>query len=251
MTPPRLHGLVGAAAAVGLVAAAVALPRELADGPRQIAPAERGSSCVAGRCDSPTPAVARIERQLGSRMPALGEERRSALARTIVAEAQAARIDPLLVLALIQVESAFDTRALSVAGARGLMQLREPTLRRELERAGLPHLDLHDPVVNIVAGVRYLRRLLDAFGREEVALMAYNAGPNRILGYLREGEIPERFHAYPRRVQAAHRRLRRSVPVAVASGGAPALRELGSAAAEARGRRALGAVRAPASSDPG
>ena len=59
--------------------------------------------------------------------------------------------------------------------------------------------------------MRYLRRLLDAFGREEVALMAYNAGPNRILGYLREGEIPERFHAYPRRVQAVHRKLRRDV----------------------------------------
>ncbi len=59
--------------------------------------------------------------------------------------------------------------------------------------------------------MRYLRRLLDAFGREEVALMAYNAGPNRILGYLREGEIPARFHAYPRRVQAVHRKLRRSV----------------------------------------
>jgi soluble lytic murein transglycosylase-like protein len=60
------------------------------------------------------------------------------------------------------------------------------------------------------AGVRYLRRLLDAFGREEVALMAYNAGPNRILGYLREGEIPTRFHVYPRRVKAELRRLRRS-----------------------------------------
>ena len=168
------------------------------------------------------PVVVRIDRQLGNRMPALEAESRLALARTIVAEAQAARIDPLLVLALIQVESSFDPRALSVAGARGLMQLREPTLRRELERAGLPHLDLHDPAANVVAGVRYLRRLLDAFGREEVALMAYNAGPNRILGYLREGEIPERFQAYPRRVQAVHRKLRRNVvapvpPLAVAS----------------------------------
>jgi soluble lytic murein transglycosylase-like protein len=90
------------------------------------------------------------------------------------------------------------------------MQLREPTLRRELERHGLEG-DPHDPVTNVQAGVRYLRRLLDAFGREEVALMAYNAGPNRILGYLREGEIPQRFHAYPRRVRAEVRRLRRSL----------------------------------------
>jgi hypothetical protein len=41
--------------------------------------------------------------------------------------------------------------------------------------------------------------------------MAYNAGPNRILGYLREGEIPERFFAYPRRVKAELKRLRRIV----------------------------------------
>jgi transglycosylase-like protein with SLT domain len=213
LTPPRLHGLAGAAAAVGLVAVAVAFPGELAEGRRHILPAERGpAACLASGCDAPHPAVARIDGQLGLKMPGLAAERRLALARTIVAEAQAARIDPLLVLALIQVESSFDARALSIAGARGLMQLREPTLRRELERAGLLHLDLHDPAANVVAGVRYLRRLLDAFGREEVALMAYNAGPNRILGYLREGEIPERFQAYPRRVQALHRKLRRGGP---------------------------------------
>jgi hypothetical protein len=40
--------------------------------------------------------------------------------------------------------------------------------------------------------------------------MAYNAGPNRILGYLRAGEIPERFREYPRKVRAEARRLRRS-----------------------------------------
>jgi soluble lytic murein transglycosylase-like protein len=107
------------------------------------------------------------------------------------------------------------------------MQLREPTLRREAERAGLEWEDPHDPVVNVQAGVRYLRRLLDAFGREEVALMAYNAGPNRILGYLRAGEIPERFREYPRKVRAEARRLRRSfgaldaaLAVAPARGGA-------------------------------
>jgi soluble lytic murein transglycosylase-like protein len=90
------------------------------------------------------------------------------------------------------------------------MQLREPTLRREVQRAGLEWEDAQDPAVNVQAGIRYLRRLLDAFGREEVALMAYNAGPNRILGYLRGGEIPERFHAYPQRVKDEVRRLRRS-----------------------------------------
>jgi soluble lytic murein transglycosylase-like protein len=91
------------------------------------------------------------------------------------------------------------------------MQLREPTLRREVERAGLDWESAHDPAVNVQAGIRYLRRLLDAFGAEEIALMAYNAGPNRILSYVRGGEIPDRFRVYPRKVNAEVRRLRRSL----------------------------------------
>ena len=46
--------------------------------------------------------------------------------------------------------------------------------------------------------------------------MAYNAGPNRILGYLREGGIPDRFQVYPRRVRTELRRLRRAVPAPAA-----------------------------------
>jgi soluble lytic murein transglycosylase-like protein len=80
-----------------------------------------------------------------------------------------------------------------------------------VERAGREWEEADDPAVNVQAGIRYLRRLLDAFGREEVALMAYNAGPNRILGYVRDGEIPERFRGYPRKVAAEVRRLRRSL----------------------------------------
>jgi soluble lytic murein transglycosylase-like protein len=66
--------------------------------------------------------------------------------------------------------------------------------------------------MNVRAGVRYLHRLVKAFGHEDLALMAYNAGPNRILGYLRAGEIPERFRVYPRRVRAELHRLRRGFP---------------------------------------
>ncbi len=213
MIAPRLHGLAGATIAVGVFAAVLAVPRAIEEGPRSLEPAERAPlACVASTCEpAASPFVGRVDAELASRMPALEEHDRLKVARTIVLEAAAARIDPLLVLALIHVESSYDPNARSGAGARGLMQLREPTLRRELERAGLPHVDPFDPATNVVAGVRYLRRLLDAFGREEVALMAYNAGPNRILGYMRDGEIPDRFRAYPRRVQAMHRHLRKNI----------------------------------------
>jgi hypothetical protein len=155
--------------------------------------------------------VEQVDARLGVRMPRLQVPERRELARTLVLEAELARIDPLLVLGIIEVESAYDPAARSPRGAKGLMQLREPTLRREVERAGIDCPDLTDPALNVRAGIRYLRRLLDAFGREEHALMAYNAGPNRILGYLRDGEIPERFHVYPRRVKAEVRRLRRGL----------------------------------------
>lgn len=208
MRGARRRGLAGAAIAVAL-GVAVLYPVVLSgpDPSPGLALECLGSACEPG----PPGLVDRIEVQLAERLPDLEEAERRLLARTIVGEAGQARIDPVLVLALIQVESSWDLDALSVRGARGLMQLREPTMRRELERAGLVLEDPHDPVANVQAGVRYLRRLLDAFGREEVALMAYNAGPNRILRYLREGAIPQRFHVYPRRVRAEVRRLRRDL----------------------------------------
>ncbi len=207
--PRRLAAVTVGALTFG---AAVAFPRALGEGRRLLAGSEHvPDACLSPDCEPGPPGwVERVDAQLGPRMPQLENPDRRRLARTLVGEAEAARIDPLLVLALIEVESSCDPGALSERGARGLMQLREPTLRREVERAGLEWQDAHDPAVNVQAGIRYLRRLLDAFGHEEVALMAYNAGPNRILGYLRDGEIPDRFRVYPRRVKAEVRRLRRS-----------------------------------------
>jgi soluble lytic murein transglycosylase-like protein len=214
---PRIGGLAAAACAIGLFAGALGFPTRLADGPRSEGPP--APSVAAVPADD---AAARVEVRLAERL-ALEPFERQRLARVLVAEAGAARIDPLLVVALIEIESSWDPRALSGRGAMGLMQLRAATMRRELERHGLPSGAPEDPVANVRAGVRYLRRLLDAFPREEVALMAYNAGPNRILGYLREGQIPDRFREYPRRVRAELRRLRRGLgperaPVVAAAG---------------------------------
>lgn len=160
--------------------------------------------------------VRRVHAQLATRMRGESPNVRRRLAQAIIAEAERARLDPLLVLALIHVESAFDPQAVSEAGARGLMQLLEPTMRRELERSGLAAADPNDPVANVQVGVRYLKRLIDAFGNVDAALMAYNAGPNRIRGHLRRGGIPERFHVYPQRVHGEMQRLR------LAAGAAPA-----------------------------
>ncbi|HSN92358.1 MAG TPA: lytic transglycosylase domain-containing protein [Anaeromyxobacteraceae bacterium] len=217
MRAPRARGPWVALLALAAAGATVAAPWPLRDGVRPLPAAEREPrACAAGRAcfdSSPEAWVDRVEARIAMRAPAIPDAERARLAEVIVEEALAARIDPILVLALIEVESRFDPAARSGSDARGLMQLLPATMRSEAERSGIAFEDLHDPVANVQAGVRYLRRLIDAFGQGEVALMAYNAGPNRILAFLREGEIPARFHVYPRRVRAEERRLRRHLGI--------------------------------------
>lgn len=211
MGGPLARGAVGMGVSAAVWAAVVLGPTSLSrETPPELPPEADGL---------PPPLVEnfrQIDERLAHRVPELAVDDRGRLAATIVREAEEAALDPLLVLAVIEVESRFDAEARSQAGAMGLMQLREPTLRGELRRHGLEG-DLHDPVTNVRAGIRYLRRLMNAFPGEDVALMAYNAGPNRILGYLRDGEIPDRFHVYPRRVKAVLRRLQRDAASSSAS----------------------------------
>ena len=175
---------------------------------------------ISAACGGPTPCpsperlrwLSALEKLLAKRMPALPASDRTRLADVIYDEAKAASLDPVFILAVIAVESGFDHVAQSQRGARGLMQLRPSTLRREAERSQLDG-DLEDPVLNVRAGVRYYTRLIRAFGSPDLALMAYNAGPNRILKYLEEKDgIPERFHVYPKRVKREVARLRLHLP---------------------------------------
>lgn len=79
-----------------------------------------------------------------------------------------------LLVATAYEESGMDPSARSSAGARGLLQLM-PGTARELQ------LEVDDPAANVLAGARYLRQLLDRFGRVDLALAAYNAGPTAVV----------------------------------------------------------------------
>lgn len=87
-------------------------------------------------------------------------------------------VEPALVKAIVQAESAFDPDAVSSSGARGLMQvLPETAARFSIE-------DLSDPQQNLRAGVKYLKYLIELFdGNVTMAVAAYNAGPNRVRRY--------------------------------------------------------------------
>jgi hypothetical protein len=211
---PTITGCVGAFVAIAAAAIVMAVPGTMGELPSL----PRVESFISSACGgaSPCPSQDRLrwlrelETVLAERMPGLPESDRTRLADVIYEEAAEASLDPFFVLAMIAVESGFDHVAESHRGARGLMQLRPATLLHEAERSKLDADDPEDPAFIVRAGVRYLRRLLRAFGSTDLALMAYNAGPNRILRYLQEeGAVPKRFLAYPERIHREHGRLKR------------------------------------------
>jgi membrane-bound lytic murein transglycosylase B len=101
----------------------------------------------------------------------------TAYAAIIAAAAEAHGVDPILVQALIQVESNYQPRARSSKGAMGLMQLM-PSVAREYKVR-----NAYDPKANIDAGVKKLKGLLDRLGVVELALAAYNAGEGAVMRF--------------------------------------------------------------------
>jgi len=100
----------------------------------------------------------------------------SPFAEIIASAAEAHGVDPMLVSALIQVESNYRPTARSRKGAMGLMQLMPSTAREYKVR------NPFEPKANIEAGIKHLKTLIDRFGatRLELALAAYNAGPGAV-----------------------------------------------------------------------
>jgi soluble lytic murein transglycosylase-like protein len=99
-------------------------------------------------------------------------------------------VDADLVRSVIRVESAYDSTAVSSAGAMGLMQLMPGTARAL--GVGCPF----DPRENVLGGTRYLRELHDRLGSWPRALAAYHAGAARV----ESGRIPTATRRYVRRV---------------------------------------------------
>lgn len=105
----------------------------------------------------------------------LRTEKLSVLSPHINAASLKTGLEPALIAAVIMVESGAVHEAVSNKGALGLMQLM-PETARELELD-----EPFDPAANILAGSTYLKQQLKRFGRVDLALAAYNAGPQAVL----------------------------------------------------------------------
>lgn len=131
--------------------------------------------------------------------------------------------DPILVLAVMQVESVFKPYALGryknlkLSGALGLMQLMPETAREIARRLGIvitSDKDIFKPEINMVIGVAYLTKLISSFKSFKLGLLAYNQGP---------GVVRERLTAkqplsmeYYRRVLRSYYNLKKSAETRMA-----------------------------------
>ena len=134
--------------------------------------------------------TAKIESWLVSQDPSLDDASLADLAREILKESKKNALDPILVLAVIQVESRFDHKAVSPRGAQGLMQVKPAVVKAMIHEGKIEpsqrHQSLKDPLMNIQVGTSYLAFLHEMFGDLKLALTAYNWGPTRIRQKIRE-----------------------------------------------------------------
>jgi soluble lytic murein transglycosylase-like protein len=108
-------------------------------------------------------------------------------------------LDPRLLASLVWVESRFDPAAISPKGAVGLAQVM-PDTAKELG------IRIKDPLENLAGGAHYLSVNLKRFGRLDLALSAYNGGPNRVTNPRTLSSAPE-VKDYVRKVLAHYRGL--------------------------------------------
>jgi soluble lytic murein transglycosylase-like protein len=136
-------------------------------------------------------------RASGAGFPAYLKTKYDPLIRT---SARRHGLDPALVHAVIQAESAYNRWAISAAGAQGLMQLMPATAA--FYKVG----DVFDPEQNIDGGVRYLKDLDKLYdGKTSLVLAAYNAGQAAVAKY--KGIPPyKETKAYIAAVQASYRK---------------------------------------------
>jgi soluble lytic murein transglycosylase-like protein len=152
--------------------------------------------------------------------PPSAGERALRLAPAIAAVARQHDIDPLLLHAIARVESRHDVRAVSSAGARGVMQVMPATGRRF---GVTDERWLHHAQTNLAVSAAYLKTLQGRFGNDlTLVLAAYNAGEGAVERHGRRVPPYAETQRYVRDVGAEYERLRGMAPRAAGGGWAVA-----------------------------
>jgi len=149
--------------------------------------------------------------------PDISDDEAWKVSYVILEESSKHGLDPLLILAVIEVESGFRYTAVSPMGARGIMQIMPEVGKALVQQIGLEenskssgfrpeHLD--DPILNIKLGVYYLYDLNRSFRNLSLALIAYNVGPTEIQNRLDNSvEFSDDFASL---VLAAHQKYKKA-----------------------------------------
>ena len=140
-------------------------------------------------------------------LPDQAERHRAAWYSSMVAAACEAGVPARLFDALIIQESRYNPVAVSPKGATGLAQLMPASART------LGVRNILDPRENMRGGARYLRALLDEFGRFDLALAAYNAGAGRVRATGRVPRITETIHYVSSILVTMQRQLATPMPL--------------------------------------
>ncbi len=121
------------------------------------------------------------------------------MAELILNKCERTGLDPFLILAMIKAESDFNSRAVSSEGAMGLMQIKPETASLLVPYGDFGPENserlLLDNDLNISLGTMYLAKLIHRFGDVDVALEAYNKGPDGMLTVLSAGVDEEGRYA--------------------------------------------------------
>jgi len=179
---------------------------------------EEGTESVSVSVPAPEPPkskeLLKVHAIVKTHRPDLSEPEAWWLSDVILGESAGYGFDPLLVLAVIDIESKFQYRAVSPAGARGIMQILPYVAKSLVEKVELhqpvyksfrPEF-LDDPALNIKLGVYYLHDLKKHFRNLTHTLIAYNMGPTETKNRL-ENDI-ELSEDYATLVLAAYQQYK-------------------------------------------
>ena len=111
--------------------------------------------------------------------------------QNIIKQAKTMNVEPAIVLSIAKAESGFNQSARSVSGHIGVFQLSHSTAKR----MGIDPYNLDD---NIKGGITYYKKMYDMFGSMELALAAYNSGPDAVKRH--NNKIPKHSQPFVSRI---------------------------------------------------